>query len=77
MKLAPMGVITPFLQKSLIQFNNTSELLVQAKNMCLINCHKFSELNTALPNIRAEQSVCSVCADPIIGFKSCSLSETR
>ena len=31
----------------------------QAKNMRLIKCHKFRELNTALQNIRAEQSVCT------------------
>jgi len=30
--------------------------LGQAKNMRLIKCHKFIELNTALPNIWAEQS---------------------
>ena len=42
------------------KFINTSELLGQAKNMRLIKCHKFRELNTALQNIRAEQSVCTL-----------------
>ena len=41
------------------KFINTSELLGQAKNMRLIKCHKFRELNTALQNIWAEQSVCT------------------
>jgi hypothetical protein len=27
--------------------------------MRLIKCHKFNELNTALPNILAEQSACT------------------
>ena len=27
--------------------------------MRLIECHKFNELNTALPNIWAEQSACT------------------
>ena len=36
---------------------NISELLGQAKNMLRIKCHKFRELNTELPNIRAEHSV--------------------
>ena len=42
-------VITPILAK----------LMGQAKNMRLIECHKFNELNTALPNIWAEQSACT------------------
>ena len=39
--------LLPFLQKSLIQFNNTSELLGQAKNMRIINylahCQKLGK----------------------------------
>ena len=55
-KTVPSKVCAPL---EFNKFINTSELLGQAKNMRLIKCHKFRELNTALQNIWAEQSVCT------------------
>jgi hypothetical protein len=54
-----MGVITPILAKEFNKYNSIIPWNCWAKQRTCALRLQFSELNTALPNIRVEQSVCT------------------